>query len=67
MTEKRDYNSNEDKKKKIDELIEGILKIERIKQKENKDESIEIKLGRRLEERSYDKLSEEILEHLISR
>ena len=67
MTEKRDYNSNEDKEKKIDELIEGILKIERIKQKENKDESIEIKLGRRLEQRSYDKLSEEILEHLISR
>lgn len=64
MTENIDL---EEKERKINELIESILCIERKKREENKDESIEIKLGRRLEQRSYDKLSEEILEHLITR
>ena len=55
------------KKRKINELIQSILNIKRQEANENKNETLEIKLGRRLEQRSYDKLSKEILEHIITR
>jgi site-specific DNA-cytosine methylase len=49
------------------ELIESILNIKRQEANENINENQEIKLGRRLEQRSYEKLSKEILEHIITR
>jgi len=55
------------KKREINELIQSILNIKRQEANENINETPEIKLGRRLEQRSYDKLSKEILEHLITR
>ena len=66
MSEKIDFES-QNKKREISELIQSILNIKRQKRKENINETPEIKLGRRLEQRSYEKLSKEILEHLIIR
>ena len=57
----------QEKELKIKDLIESVLSIKRQREKENFKEKSEIKLGRRLEQRSYPKLSEEILEHLITR
>ena len=54
-------------KKIKNELIQSILNIRRQKKKEKANEKPEVKLGRRLEQRSYEKLSKEILEHLITR
>ena len=48
-------------------IIKNILNIKRNIENEKNNETSEIKLGRRLEQRSYNKLSEEILEHLITR
>ena len=56
-----------DKKRKINELIQAILNIKREETNENISENPEVKLGRRLEQRSYEKLSKEILEHIITR
>ena len=55
------------RKKIINELIQSILNIRRQKKKEKENEKPEVKLGRRLEQRSYEKLSKEILEHIITR
>ena len=66
-----EYKGKEEKKngKNIikEELIQSILSIKRQKEKEGKKEPKEIKLGRRLEQRSNPKLSEKILEHIITR
>ena len=61
MTEKMN------KKKIENELIQSIINIRRQKKKESTKEKPEVKLGRRLEQRSYEKLSKEILEHIIRR
>ena len=67
MNEKKNLEIDIDKEREIEDLIQKILSIKRQKDKENINETDEIKLGRRLEERSYQKLSEEILEHIIKR
>ena len=52
---------------KKEDLIQSILNIKRQIEKENSiNETPEIKLGRRLEQRSNQKLSKEILEHIIT-
>ena len=52
---------------KKEDLIQSILNIKRQIEKENNiKEAPEIKLGRRLEQRSNQKLSKEILEHIIT-
>jgi len=66
MNEKIDFES-QSKKGEINELIQSIINIKRQEAKENINETPEIKLGRRLEQRSYKKLSKEILENLILR
>ena len=66
MSEKIDLDS-QNKKREINVLIQSILNIKRQEIKENINETPEIKLGRRLGQRSYEKLSKEILEHLIIR
>ena len=63
----REEEEKEEKDKIKKELIQSIISTKRQKDKENKDETKEIKLGRRLEERSNQKLSEKILEHIITR
>ena len=57
------------KEEEIKNLIKSILKIKRQKEKEkeNENEPPTIKLGRRLAERSFKKLSEQILDYLIER
>ena len=67
MTDKIDFEFNEEEKAEIRNMIENILNIKRQKEQEGKDESPEIKLGRRLEQRSDPELSEQILKHIISR
>jgi hypothetical protein len=52
---------------KIKSLIQCILNINRKKGKEKINENPEIKLARRLEQRSYKKLTEEIALYLIMR
>ena len=54
----REEEEKEEKDKIKKELIQSIISTKRQKDKENKDETKEIKLGRRLEERSNQKLSE---------
>ena len=63
MNEKIDFELQGEKS----ELIQSILNIKRQEINENINETPEIKLGRRLEQRSYKKLSKEILEHIITR
>ena len=63
MNEKIDFELQGEKSK----LIQSILNIKRQEINENINETTEIKLGRRLEQRSYKKLSKEILEHIITR
>ena len=53
--------------KKIKELIKFILSLNRKKSQENQYESIEKKLARRLDQRSYKKLTEEMTFYLIVR
>ena len=67
MIEKIDQEFENNKEEKIKDLIKDILSLKRQKEKEGNDESEEIKLARRLEERSNEKLSEEILNNIISR
>ena len=67
MTDKIDFEFNEEEKAEIRNMIQNILNIKRQKEQEGKDESPEIKLGRRLEQRSDPELSEQILKHIISR
>jgi ATP-dependent exoDNAse (exonuclease V) alpha subunit len=55
------------KEKEIKNLINSILSIKRQKGNEHENESPEIKLGRRLVQRSFKKLSEQILDYLIER
>ena len=66
MNEEREFKYHI-KKKQINELIQSILTIRRQEANENINETPEIKLGRRLKQRSYEKLSKEILEHIITR
>ena len=63
MNEKIDFELQGEKS----ELIQSILNIKRQEINENINETPEIKLGRRLEQRSYKKLSKEILEQKITR
>ena len=67
MTDKIDFEFNEEEKAEIRNMIQNILNIKRQKEQEGKDESPQIKLGRRLEQRSEPELSEQILKHIISR
>ena len=67
MTDKIDFEFNEEEKAEIRNMIQNILNIKRQKEQESKEETPEIKLGRRLEQRSNPELSEQILEHLITR
>jgi hypothetical protein len=67
ILEKVDFEFNEVNKNRMRNLIKNISEIKRQRELENNNESSEVKLGRRLEQRSYKKLSEEILEHLIIR
>lgn len=67
MIEKRDHEFENKKEEKIKNLIKDILSLKRQKEREGDNESIEIKLARRLEQRSYHKLSEEILYNIILR
>ena len=55
------------KEKNIKDLIKSILEIKRQKRNENENETLIIKLGRRLVQRSNTKLSEQILDYLIER
>ena len=67
----KDINHNDklDNKrtKKIKELIKFIINLNRKKSEENQYEPIEIKLARRLDQRSYKKLTEEMTFYLIIR
>ena len=67
MIEKIDHKFENNKEEKIKDLITDILSLKRQKEKEGDNESEEIKLARRLEQRSYPKLSEEILKNIILR
>ena len=67
MIEKIDHELENNKEEKIKDLIKDILSLKRQKEKEGNNESEEIKLARRLEQRSNEKLSEEILDNIISR
>jgi len=67
MNEKIDFELVSNDKSIIKDLIESIINIKRQINKENNSEIPEVKLGRRLEQRSNMKLSEEILDHLITR
>ena len=67
MKEIIDSNFDKEKKKKIENLIQSILNIKREKEKESDNETLEVKMSRRLEERSDSKLSRSILYHLIQR
>jgi len=65
MIEKIDHKFENNKEAKYKDLIIDILSLERQKEKEDDYELIKIKLARRLEQRSYYKLSEEILYNII--
>ena len=65
--EEKEIESEEEKKDPKESLIESILEIKRQKDEEDEDETPEVKLGRRLEQRSYRKLSKQILDHIITR
>ena len=67
MNDKIDFEFSEEEKAEIGNLIQNILNIKRQKEQEGKDESPEIKLGRKLEQRSDPELSEQILKHIIIR
>ena len=67
MTDKIDFEFKEEERAEIRNMIQNILNIKRQKEQESKEETPEIKLGRRLEQRSNPELSEQILEHLITR
>ena len=67
MNDKIDFEFSEEEKAEIGNLIQNILNIKRQKEQEGKDESPEIKLGRKLEQRSDPELSEQILMHIITR
>lgn len=67
MIEIIDSNLDKEKKRKIENLIQSILNIKREKEKESDNETLEVKMSRRLEERSDSKLSRSILYHLIQR
>ena len=67
MIEKIDHELENNKEAKIKDLIKDILCLKRQKEKEGNNESEEIKLARRLEQRSNEKLSEEILNNIIIR
>ena len=67
MNEKIDFELVSNDKSIIKDLIESIINIKRQINRENNSEIPEVKLGRRLEQRSNMKLSEEILDHLITR
>lgn len=67
MTDKIDFEFSEEEQAEIKNTIKNILEIKRQKEQESKNESAEIKLGRRLEQRSNPELSEQILKHIIMR
>ena len=67
MNEKIDSELVANDESIIKDLIKSIISIKRQINKENNNETPEVKLGRRLEQRSTIKLSEEILDHLITR
>ena len=67
MKEKIDSELVNNDESIIKDLIKNITSIKRQINKENNNEMPEVKLGRRLEQRSSLKLSEEILDHLITR
>ena len=67
MNEKIDSELVANDESIIKDLIKSIISIKRQINKENNNETPEVKLGRRLEQRSAIKLSEEILDHLITR
>ena len=64
--QKCDNKSNE-RSDNIKELVNYILNLKRRKGRENRNEPPEIKLGRRLQQRSYEELSYEMILYLISR
>ena len=65
--EKFKSDSETEKDNQINDLIQSILSLKKIKSNETKKESPEIKLARRLSQRSYPKLSEKIAFYLITR
>ena len=69
MEKDTNHNDKLDNKrtKKIKELIKFIINLNRKKSQENQYEPIEIKLARRLDQRSYKKLTEEMTFYLIVR
>ena len=67
MKKNRDQKLITKKEATINNLIKDILNIKRQIQLEGINEAPIIKLGRRLEQRSNEKLSKQILEHIITR
>ena len=67
MNKLLDFESQSKNRQIINVLIQSILNIRRQEANENINETPEIKLGRRLEQRSCEKLSKEILDHIITR
>ena len=67
MSKNRDFKKNTNRETIINNLIKDILNIKRQIDYEGLNEKVIIKLGRRLEQRSNEKLSKQILEHIITR
>ena len=67
INEKKENNLENERFNQMKNLIEYILNLERKKINENENESPKVKLARRLEQRSYKKLSKEIIIYLIIR
>ena len=67
MKKNRDRKLITNKEGIINDLIKNILSIKRQTEQEGINETSIIKLGRRLEQRSNEKLSKQILEHIITR
>ena len=67
MKKKRDNNIFTNRETTINNLIKDILNIKRQIDYEGINEKPIIKLGRRIEQRSNEKLSKQILEHIIAR
>ena len=65
--EKFKSDSETERDNQINDLIQSILSLKKIKSNETIKESPEIKLARRLSQRSYTKLSEKIAFYLITR
>ena len=64
MKKNRDRKLITNKEGIINDLIKNILSIKRQTEQEGINETSIIKLGRRLEQRSNEKLSKQILEHI---